>query len=326
MQFASHHLRPNRLATAAALLGLLGTSIAAATPPTPAAKPASAARRPGAPAVDRLFPRPAQLTHVKHLVLDPGHGGDNLGALGFHATQEKALTLEVSKFIAAFIQRHSNIRVTLTRTEDRPVALRARPRQANALGADALISLHCNASPDPAINGMEVWFLEANAAVNVVHELVRREEGLPETGAAAELAWSVDGILSDMRHAAAHGRSQMLALSLAKGLRRARPKAAFRGVRQAPFGVLKEALMAAVVLEIGYITHAKESLALLEHQAQLELARGVLLGLVEMDRLVAQQERGRRPAAHSPPRAGKGPLPARAGIQPAPAPRPAASK
>ncbi len=252
------------------------------------------------PRRDRLFPKPVELIHIRHIVIDPGHGGDNLGALGYHATQEKALTLEISKFIAAFIERHSNVRVTLTRHVDRPIALRERPRQANALKADALISLHCNASPNPKVHGMEVWFLDAKASAGVVHALVRREEGLPERGVAAQLPWTVGGILSQMRYAAAHKRSEMLALSLARGLKRGRPGARFRGVRQAPFGVLKEALMAAVVLEIGYITHPKESLALLEHQAHLELARGVLLGLKEMERLVAQQERGRATAVGGP--------------------------
>ncbi len=256
---------------------------------------------PSSPKRDRLFPKPVQNQHIRHIVIDPGHGGDNLGALGYHATQEKALTLEVSGFITAFIQRHSNIRVSMTRHVDRAIALRERPRQANALKADALISLHCNASPNPKIHGMEVWFLDANASAGVVHEFVRREEGLPKQGAAAALPWTVGGILSEMRYAAAHKRSQILAHSLGKGLKRGRPGARFRGVRQAPLGVLKEALMAAVVLEIGYITHPQEGLALLEHQAHLELARGVLLGLVEMDRVVAQQERGRATAVGGPP-------------------------
>lgn len=260
-----------------------------ASPPAPRAGPAK----------DRLFSKPVQLSRVRHVVIDPGHGGDNLGALGYHATQEKALTLEVSKFIAAFVERHSNVRVSLTRHEDRPIALRERPRQANAMKADALISLHCNASPDPKVHGMEVWFLDATASVDVVHALVQREEGLPDKGAAAALPWTVGGILSEMRYAAAHKRSEMFALALAKGLRRGRPKAVFRGVRQAPFGVLKEALMAAVVLEIGYITNPRESLALLEHQAHLELARGVLLGLVELDALIRQQERGHAPRSAS---------------------------
>ncbi len=299
---APDNFRLLRLATAAGVIGLSGLFALASNAATPAR--------------DRLFPKPAELSHIQHIVIDPGHGGDNLGALGYHATQEKALTLEVSKFITAFIQRHSNVRVTMTRHVDRAIALRERPRQANALKADALISLHCNASPNPKIQGMEVWFLDANASAGVVHELVRREEGLPERGAAAVLPWTIGGILSEMRYAAAHRRSQLLAHALAKGLKRGRPGARFRGVRQAPFGVLKEALMAAVVLEIGYITHPKEGRALLEHQAHLELARGVLLGLVEMDRLVGQQERGRNTTTGGPP--------AKRASQPAP--KPASSK
>ena len=259
------------------------------------ATPAKALATPSKP--DRYFPKPAQFKHLKHVMIDPGHGGDNLGAVGFYGTREKALTLEISRKIASFLRRNSSIRVSLTRHDDRAVKLRDRPRWANARGADALISVHCNSNPDPRIHGMEVWFLSADTSVKVTHEIVRREEGIAEPGPQALLPWSVDGVLSEMRYAVAHRRSEILAHSLADGLRRGRPHVRFRGVRQAPFGVLKEARMAAVVLEVGYLSNRREARQLLESKTHLNLARSVLFGLIRMDSAMVAQARGRKGAA-----------------------------
>ena len=145
---------------------------------------------------DRFFPKRVEFKHLKHVMIDPGHGGDNLGAVGFYGTREKTLTLEISRRIATFLERNSIVRVSLTRHDDRAVKLRNRPRWANARGADALISVHCNSNPDPRIHGMEVWFLSADTSVKVSHEIVRREEGVAKPIQETPRAWSVDGVLS----------------------------------------------------------------------------------------------------------------------------------
>lgn len=286
-------LRLSQLPHAVAGRGLAGLLLCAlSTLPHPVEATPAAAPRPAAAATgarDRHFPKPVALAHVRRVVLDPGHGGANLGTLGYHGTQEKVLTLKISRYVADFVHKHSNVTVLLTRHDDRDIALRDRPRWANARKADALISLHCNANPKPDPRGMEIWFLSSETSVELAQDIVREEEGLPEEGPAAALPWSVDGILAEMQLAQAHELSESLALSLATGLRRGRPGARFRGVKQAPFAVLKEAQMPAVVFEVGYLSHKAESLELLQPQTHLELARGVLHGLVAFDRLLARR-------------------------------------
>ena len=237
-------------------------------------------------------PKPIEFRYVRHLVLDPGHGGSNLGALGFHATREKVLTLEISKHIAKFLRARSNLRVSLTRNDDRDIALRDRPRMANAMRGDVLISVHCNATPKASVRGVEVWFLSADSSGQVIHEIVAREEGVPKKGSKIAKQWSAKSLLEKMRHEQAHRGSQSLAVSLREGLRMYRIGSRFRYIKQAAFGVLKEARMPAVVLEVGYISHAKEEKELLTTKVQTQIAHGVLHGLRRFDQWMAKILRG----------------------------------
>lgn len=242
-----------------------------------------------------LFPKPLHLQHIHRLVLDPGHGGENLGALGAAGVREKALTLEIAKHVAAFIRQHSDAEVVLTRDTDVAIDLRQRPRNANALAGDALISIHANAHETGEATGMEVFFLAADSSAEAVRQLIEREEGIAPDQPTAALPWSVSAIVAEMGHASALNRSQDWAIALADALQKVRPRARFRGVRQAPFGVLKEARMPAVVLEVGYITQLAEARLLLEERTHTQFAAAILLAMQALDRQVTQETASRKP-------------------------------
>ena len=244
--------------------------------------------------MDKVFPQVVHLQYVRKLVLDPGHGGDNLGTLGVLGIREKALTLEISKRAAAYIRAHSDVEVALTRDADLPLALRDRPRIANELKGDALISVHANFHEAGEAQGMEVFFLAAESSVEATKQLIEREEGIRADDATAALPWSVGAIVSDLNVQAAHRRSEAFASGLATGLKKTRPKARFRGVRQAPFGVLKEAKMPALVFEVGYLSHPVEARTLLEPAVQVQFAQAMLLAIIKLDKqLAAEQAHGK---------------------------------
>lgn len=257
--------------------GVSKSKPAGAAAPAPPALSAS-------PALDPFFPTPVRMSRIRRVVLDPGHGGDNLGTVGVVGVREKALALDIARRIATYLRAHSNIEVVLTRDADVGIDLRQRPRMANDLGGDAFISLHANAHEGGDAHGMEVFFLAADSAEEATRRLIESEEGISPEDKTAALPWSVQGIVSELGLSAAHARSEQFALAVADGLMKARPGARFRGVRQAPFGVLKEARMPAIVLEVGYLTHAKEGRALLDPAVQRQFAQGILLGLAELDR------------------------------------------
>ena len=102
------------------------------------------------------------------VVIDPGHGGPNNGALG--AGAEKDVTLDVARRIAARLEAETDVRVVLTRDGDWHLPLRDRAEIANQLRADAFISIHCNASPEPGPRGFETWFLSQEGSRHVLHK------------------------------------------------------------------------------------------------------------------------------------------------------------
>lgn len=283
----------------AAILFVIASSAvtALAQPPRAKAKPPAAAQRIPAEDAASWSIKPLQLQNIRRLVLDPGHGGDNLGTVGVMGLREKSLMLDYARSIATYVRTHSNVEVLLTRDRDAAVELRARPRLANDLKGDAFISLHANAHELGEAQGMEVFFLAADSSVASTRQLIEREEGIRPTDATAALPWSVGGILNDLGHNTAHARSEVLAAGLAAALQKVRPGVRFRGVKQAPFGVLKEASMPAVVLEVGYLTHAQEAHDLLEPKTPLQFGQAILMALQTLDLQMATETRPRAPAA-----------------------------
>ncbi len=245
-----------------------------------------------------LFPKPLHLQRIHRLILDPGHGGENLGALGAAGVREKALTLEIAKHVAEFVRKHSDAEVRLTRETDVAIELRERPRKANLWQGDAFVSIHTNAHETGEATGMEVFFLAADASAETVRQLIEREEGIAPDLPTALLPWSVSSIVSEMDQATALHRSQDWAVAIADGLQRVRPRARFRGVRQAPFGVLKEARMPAVVLEVGYITQLGEARTLLEERTHSQFGAAILLAMQTLDRQLVAEEAARKPGSH----------------------------
>ena len=120
---------------------------ATATPPRPAA-PASE----GAPPV-------LARAGVQTIAIDPGHGGDEIGARGSAGTEEKQLTLDVARRLRGLVETRLGLHVVLTRDDDRTVPLDQRTATANNNKADLFVSLHANAALSPRASGAEVYHL-----------------------------------------------------------------------------------------------------------------------------------------------------------------------
>lgn len=209
------------------------------------------------------------LKKVRTIVIDPGHGGDNLGALGVAQIQEKYLTLELAYRLRDRLQKkYPDVRVIMTRYWDKGLSLTERIHFANVMGADLFMSLHYNAAVHKRAVGFETYFLLASevtpgqdekkgkpiaTAKNVV-------TGIEQPGPGKKDGTYNDALLDlkrDLARERQHKESGLLAeviqTSLSKHLRSAN-----RGVKQANFGVLRGALMPAVVVESGFLTHPKE--------------------------------------------------------------------
>jgi N-acetylmuramoyl-L-alanine amidase len=204
------------------------------------------------------------------IVIDPGHGGNNLGAAGRSGSgvREKRLVLKVAQRIGHLL-RARGYEVRLTRDDDRYLTLRERVRRANAASARTFVSLHANASPDHTQQGVEVYVLSrAQAEVEA-----RRDARRAGPGARAMLA--------DLAAAKHLDDGVRLAQKIQQHLLRRRPGVFDRGVRQSGFDVLAGVHAPAVLVEMGFIDHIEEGAALLDEQVQEQIALAISDGIEE---------------------------------------------
>jgi N-acetylmuramoyl-L-alanine amidase len=224
------------------------------------------------------------------VVVDPGHGGTNLGAPArFHPGQyEKYYTLVVSQRVAAHL-RAAGVKVVLTREDDRDMTLKERVGLANRLGADLFISVHLNATERPGPSGHETFFLSLDSTDEAARRLAIFENQEPGTvGRAAETPAQDDAvadILLDLTRTRAHADAERLAALIQN---RMTPQSPFknRGVKQAPFFVLMGAAMPAVVTEVGFLNHHKEGKYITSDAGMRALAEGIAKGILDYGRLV----------------------------------------
>ena len=147
--------------------------------------------RPALALVAILAGAAAAAPHRPVVVLDPGHGGSNLGAQG-PGIHEKQLTLAIANLVAAHLRDHG-IDVVLTRTGDRTLTLRQRTEVANQLPADLFVSIHANASPTRTQRGYETYVLTARG-VDVDGRALRSDTGTPRPGVDPDVALVLDDV------------------------------------------------------------------------------------------------------------------------------------
>jgi len=242
-------------------------SDAAAPPVTPTA---TAALEPG---VGR--PSPLRAT----VVLDPGHGGDDPGAIGFAV--EKEVTLDLALRVAALLRRRLGVTVVLTRSADVTLTLGARTQRANAEDADLFVSIHANANPGGTLEGIETYVLD-DSEDRAVLRLASMENGLDMLGPARSQT-DLRYILSDLVQRGKMEDSVALASAIQRelvaGLRSRYPGVADLGVKRGPFYVLVGAYMPCVLVEASFVTHAVEGRRLATADYRAAAAEGIYAGI-----------------------------------------------
>ena len=240
------------------------------TLPTPATPPAPADLPP--------LPMPVPTAGVRTIVIDAGHGGDELGAQGPRGTLEKDVTLSVARRLRSLIESRLGLRVFLTRDDDRTMALDDRSAYANSQKADVFISIHANAAVRPAMKGAEVYYLSIDRADAEARRMAESSGAvLPSLGGGTR---AIDLILWETAQARYLEQSSTLAGLVEQSLR-SRVEMSPRAVQQAPFRVLVGANMPAVLVEIGYISNAEQEQALASGTYQDQIAQALLDAIVQ---------------------------------------------
>jgi N-acetylmuramoyl-L-alanine amidase len=192
---------------------------------------------------------------MARVVLDPGHGGKDTGAVGPAGTKEKDVTLDVAHRVAPVLAAQG-IQVVLTRDDDRFVSLEERTARANGFAADLFVSIHCNASESKGRRGIETYVLDTTR--DEIAARVAARENATTQESSAELA----SILGGMRVADEAARStrfaQLLQRASTSAARSRFGDAVDGGVHTAGFYVLVGARMPSVLFETSYISNATE--------------------------------------------------------------------
>jgi N-acetylmuramoyl-L-alanine amidase len=238
---------------------------------------------PAATVAQSAGPRPA-LERSFVVVLDPGHGGDNGGCVGFdgHA-REKEVSLALALELADELHRRlPRARIVLTRDRDRTLPLAERVSIANAERADLFISLHANASETRAQEGFETYVVDVEASGREAARVARRENdgGLLEP-ASSDARSEVATMLRQLEMSRDRAAAVRLASTIQRKQRERFPERVDRGVKQAPFDVLLGARMPAILFEAGFLDHAKEGALLLDEGARARMVDGLADAIVE---------------------------------------------
>ncbi len=210
------------------------------------------------------------------VVIDAGHGGEDEGARAAgRKLLEKDLVLDVAQRLARRL-REAGLRVVMTRTEDRFVPLEERTSIANDARGDLFLSIHANSAPVRSARGTETYFASLEASDDAARRSAQREnQAFGEVPASAlVLDDPLAAIFGDMIAGENHQASNEFA-RLANAELNAMDRMASRGVKQAPFVVLMGVQMPASLVELGFLSNAREA-ATLSRSARREALAGAL--------------------------------------------------
>ena len=214
---------------------------------------AVAKARPVVPAIKEPRPPPAG---IRKIVLDPGHGGKDPGAVGVGGITEKDVVLSVAKKLAGKLKREMGMDVVLTRKDDTFIPLEDRTAMANAEEADLFISLHMNASPNGDARGIETYYLDKTTDEAALR-LAARENGTSRKNV-SDLQFILSDMTQNLKLEDSITLAHRLQGSMVSGLAGKIGEVKDLGVKKGPFYVLVLAKMPSVLVEMFFITNKTE--------------------------------------------------------------------
>jgi N-acetylmuramoyl-L-alanine amidase len=250
---------------------------AAATLPKPALPPVLP--KPTPP----VATRPAAPRHIKPfvVVLDPGHGGEDPGAIGPAGTYEKNVVLAIALKAKALLEQDPRIVVFMTREEDVFVPLYDRVAKARSVNADVFISIHADAFTRPDVRGSSVFALSERGASSAAAKWIADKENQSDLIGGVRLQGR-DPMLAKMLLEMSQSMTNADSLKLAKGMvGELKPVGPMHKgkVEHAGFAVLRSPDVPSILVETAFISNPEEEIKLASHAHQMKLARAIRGGV-----------------------------------------------
>lgn len=246
---------------------------------------ARAATQPSSPVLQYVKPPegappepPSRRQRVRVVVIDPGHGGADPGALGRGRTREKDVVLSVGQKLRQALQKTGKYRIVMTRASDRFIPLRERVRIARRAGADLFISLHADAAAGRTVHGAGIYTLSETASDREAAALARRENQ-SDIIAGVDLTQNADEVTNlilidlvqrkTMNDSARFARVAVREIGKTISLRR-------NPHRFAGFRVLRAPDVPSVLVELGFLSNDKEEQKLASADWQRRVAAAIV--------------------------------------------------
>jgi N-acetylmuramoyl-L-alanine amidase len=213
---------------------------------------------------------------VKRIVIDPGHGGKQHGAISESGVSEKDITLDIALRLRRLME-NAPFEVIMTREADDTLSLEKRVAFANANNADLFVSIHVNWMEPREIRPLETYYVGASddPAVIKLASIENRDSGY----ALADYRRMLEKIYLDTRRDESHRLAKTINAELYQSLSQINPELENRGVKMAPFAVLVGTQMPAVLAEVSCLSNEDDVKLLTNADYREKIAQALLRGL-----------------------------------------------
>jgi N-acetylmuramoyl-L-alanine amidase len=247
----------------------------------PSADPRPPADNPSAAKPDPNEDKPTALTRIVTIALDPGHGGEDPGAVGRGGSYEKNVVLSIARRLKARLEQQPNVRVMLTRDGDYFVPLHVRVQKARKIQADLFVSIHADAFIEPTARGSSVFALSEKGASSTAARWLANKENAADLIGGVNLRsknQQLASVLLDLSTTAQINDSMKLAKSVLGEIGNIN-RLHKSQVEQAGFAVLKAPDIPSILVETAFISNPEEEAKLTDESYQDKMADALMRGI-----------------------------------------------
>lgn len=241
-------------------------------------------------------PRPAQPTKegysmarqlglgIQRIVIDPGHGGKDPGAIGKSGTLEKIIVLDICQRLKKLLDAHDGLEIIMTRESDIYVPVENRTVIANQMRADLFVSVHANSNPSKKRAGVETFYLNFSKDPTVIETAAL--ENATSTKNLSEMRSILEKIAKNSKVMESKELADNIQKNLVVTLQKKYKDVVDLGFKGGPFWVLIGAETPSVLVEVSYLSNAKDETRLKNAQYRQSIAQGIYSGIMDyMDSL-----------------------------------------
>ncbi len=257
-----------------------------APPPASADSPPPAATGMAAVSAPLLIDPAVFPVAVRKVVLDPGHGGGNLGTTGPGGLVEKELTLDIARRLQRLLESGS-FHVVMTREDDSQLSLQRRALIANEMQGDIFVSIHVNWLVTRQVRGVETYFLGATDDPYLSALAANENQGSGYS--LADLRGLIEEVYANARMGESRQLAEEVQRALYRSLHERDPRLRDRGVKTAPFGVLTRTGMPAILAEVACLSNEEEARLLMTAEYRQYIAEALYDGIEAYSRALDQR-------------------------------------